>query len=298
MPDKYLAKIRNEFPDIKWNKFKYLTHGWDNNVIVLDQKIVFRFPKSDQYLKRFKSELKMMKFLDGKFDLKIPKYEFVSSNKDFGGYQMIKGVEMTASRFKRLNKKQKELIAVQLGKFLTQMHKTPVKFAKKIGYKEEKGGYWWSKENTKNIFSAIQKTLLPRLTKKEVVWIENEFKNYLSLQFPSKITVIHSDFAADHILINPKTGKLEGIIDFSDIELGDAALDFSGLWTYGTELVKQVMDNYDRPKDKDFLERSRFPNRIHMIGNMLEILQGKKIPVTFEESRELLNEVMKNSDTN
>ena len=41
------------------------------------------------------------------------------------------------------------------------------------------------------------------------------------------LTVIHSDIMPEHIIVNPKTHTLSGIIDFGDIEIGDPAYDFA-----------------------------------------------------------------------
>lgn len=41
----FLQKIRNEFPEVKWKHHRFLTHGWDHIVIVLDDKMIFRAPK-------------------------------------------------------------------------------------------------------------------------------------------------------------------------------------------------------------------------------------------------------------
>lgn len=40
---------------------------------------------------------------------------------------------------------------------------------------------------------------------------------------------IHDDLGADHVLVDPATGRIAGLLDFADAALGDAALDLAGL---------------------------------------------------------------------
>jgi aminoglycoside 2''-phosphotransferase len=44
-----LKKISDEFPHIAWSSYRYVDEGWDHEVIILDEKIVFRFPTDQQY---------------------------------------------------------------------------------------------------------------------------------------------------------------------------------------------------------------------------------------------------------
>ena len=38
----FLRRIQAEFPDLRWTSHRYLTHGWDHAVLILDEAIVFR----------------------------------------------------------------------------------------------------------------------------------------------------------------------------------------------------------------------------------------------------------------
>ena len=59
----FLQKIKNEFPQIEWKKYRRLTHGWDHVVIVFDEKLIFRLPKNKEYKEKFKNEIQLLAFL-------------------------------------------------------------------------------------------------------------------------------------------------------------------------------------------------------------------------------------------
>ena len=64
---------------------------------------------------------------------------------------------------------------------------------------------------------------------------------------------IHDDICPDHLIINPDTGRLVGVIDFTDAMVGDIVLDFVGLIGLGGySFIKQVTDNYDLDLGEDF----------------------------------------------
>ena len=56
--------------------------------------------------------------------------------------------------------------------------------------------------------------------------------------------LIHSDVTDDHLLLAPAGDRLAGVIDFGDVELGDAAYDFAYLWSYGDWTPAHVFARY------------------------------------------------------
>ena len=289
----YLKKIKRYFPETKFKNSKLIEEGWDHDVIVLDNKYIFRFPKKEKYQERLKSEMKFLKYLAPRISIPIPEYIYISKDLSFGGYKLLKGVEMKPNIFEKLNRKQKNNIIKQLGTFLSELHQTPINSIRKFGFKEMDWNNYWTKPHIKQIIKGLRKKVFPKLTKNEINWVEHQFNEYLKLSFNYKKNIIHSDLTGRHILINSKKGEITGIIDFSDIEVIDPALDFNDLWDYGESFVKQVLTNYKGKIDKDFLLRSKFPFLVRMVTNMLEIEQGANLKTNFKELRKKLNKVMK-----
>jgi len=132
---------------------------------------------------------------------------------------------------------------------------------------------------------------LPVDTPAQVEWLEHQFARYLSFSFDFDVVVAHKDLSDDHILIDPVKGELTGIIDFADAGFSHPALDFSGLWRYGEAFVREVAGHYRGNMDEDFLARSRFPAMVHMADTM-RALESHELPVTFEQLRAELDEVI------
>ena len=74
---------------------------------------------------------------------------------------------------------------------------------------------------------------------------------YLAGQVPEPIQdgprrFIHNDICPHHLIVDPGTGRLVGLIDFTDALIGDVVLDFVGLIGIGGyPFIRQVVENYD-----------------------------------------------------
>ncbi|MDD5068475.1 MAG: aminoglycoside phosphotransferase family protein [Candidatus Pacebacteria bacterium] len=290
--EEYLELIKKEFPEVSFQNSRLITHGWDNNVIVLDDRLIFRFPKSENYIRRFQVEVKFLEHLLTKVTLPIPKYIYLSKDRSFGGYQMLTGTEMQPELFNSQSEIQKTDIAKALGKFISDLHSTPTEILRNCGFKADPKGHWWGKRNIESILKELREKVFPELTNKEVDWVEHQFNEYLGLSFDFEPKIIHYDLNNKHILFDQTTGALTGIIDFSDIDIADPAADFAGLWDYGNLFAEQTFSFYSGQKDKDLLRRSKFPGLIRPIKHMLETKQGRKIPDGYEILRKKLSEMI------
>ena len=89
-----IQKIKAEFPDIQYSNAKLITHGWDNDVVILDNTFIFRFPRNNEYQDRFKVEVRLLEYLKDKVNVAIPEYAYISQDKTWGGHYMIQGEEL------------------------------------------------------------------------------------------------------------------------------------------------------------------------------------------------------------
>ena len=289
-----LEQIKKEFPDIKIDDSRLINHGWDHDVIVLNNQEIFRFPKDNEQQESFKRELQFLKYLKDKTTVPIPDYKYVASDQSFGGYPLLKGEEVFPEKFALLSVEQKDNVAQQLGEFLTVIHTTPIVEIERIGYVEKTGGHFWSREDAEKRFQRIKELVLPKLTEKERGWVEKNCEEYLSFSFNYQKVLLHSDITAAHLLVDVNQGKLSGVIDFGDVEIGDPALDFAGLfYYYGEDFGQKVVDYYKGQVDPDMIKRAHYPVRLSAAGHFLEIIEGDHIPLNWEQAHDVLVKVMK-----
>jgi aminoglycoside 2''-phosphotransferase len=275
----FLQKIKNEFPQVEWKKYRILTHGWDHVVIVFDEKLIFRFPKDKEDKEEFRNEIQLLKFLGKRVKVGIPEYTFVSKDKSLAGYEMLNGQELKSSQYKRFTTSEKEKFAKQMADFLTDLHSTPNSAISKFNVRIDNPS-----KDYKALVNNTEKFLFPRLNKKEVLAIQNylgELKIALDQNNYSNV-LTHSDLTWEHILWDKNKVN---IIDFSDRTFGDPASDFAGLWEYGQKLVNKVYKLYKGKKDDQLLHRSQLYFKRIPLFIMKDALDG--YPCTFKEGYEM-----------
>ncbi|MBN2789956.1 MAG: aminoglycoside phosphotransferase family protein [Candidatus Delongbacteria bacterium] len=287
MNRRHFAKmIRDEFPDIDLTISRFITHGWDHFVLISKDKKVLRIPKDNRYRFKFGNEIKLLKYLKNKVSVGIPYYKYISSTGEFAGYDMLIGKDLTADTFKKLSRKDKELLAEQLGEFLTGLHNIPVA---KIGSMcvETVDNL----KQFKNLENNIKQYLHSKLSDNEIKLI-NSYMVTLKETFAHNYTkvLVHNDLSGEHILWDRKNFKVN-IIDFSDREIGDPAMDFTGFFEFGEEFAQQVYSFYKGRKDVSFLYRAKLYFKRVPLYIMIDSQQG--FPCTFDEGYEMFKKLYK-----
>lgn len=279
----FLEKIKAEFPEIEWKTYRYITHGWDHVVIILDEALVFRAPKDARYKDEFNNEIQLLSYLKKMVSVGIPEYTYIACDTSFAGYTMVKGEELTVSRFQQLSAEKKECAAHQLAAFITALHKTPQSVLKKCNVRIED-----NKDHYKELVHCTRDLVFPRLTQKEVRIIEEYFEELQgTLHHNYQKVLVHNDLSSEHILWDAQENQIN-IIDFSDRSSGDPAVDFCGLREYGPKFVEDVFALYRGEKDEKMLYRSELYFKRVPLYLMSDALQG--YPCTFEEGYKAFKE--------
>ena len=281
-----LQKIKDEFPKLQWESYKFIEKGWDFDVVILDNRIVFRFPKEKDSIRDLQKEIILLKYLNSRLSVNIPQYLYIAKDKSFAGYNFLNGQEMTLRRFSKLTKNQKKLLAKKIANFLSSLHKTPMTFLKKHNIRkgrDDKFLEWLVNDTKKHVF--------PKLNKKEKSYVNEHFKELKnSLNDTYKPVLIHGDFTENHILWNGQANSLS-IIDFSDHHIGDPVRDFSGLLKYGQKFTKDVFNKYHGSEDKNLLNRAK----LNFKTLPLTVMKGAlcEDPVAFKDAYKMFKERFK-----
>ena len=272
----FLRRIQAEFPDLRWTSHRYLTHGWDHAVVLLDEVLVFRAPRAQAYRDALADEVRLLRYLRPRVDVGIPDYTYESADGSFAGYPLLPGRELDVDTFRELSDDQRGRIADQLAGFLTAVHEIPKSIAREFGVSEPN-----PLKDLDDLRRDTEALVLPRLVPHEVS-VVRAFLTELAAESRSAHprTLIHGDLSGEHILWDAENQQVS-IIDFSDRLIGDLALDFAYLHAYGSKFVEQVLERYRGPKDEGTRRRARLYFRRGALETMAQSLQG--YPCTFEE---------------
>lgn len=255
----YLSSINEANPDLSIEHFQPNEIGQNNDVLIINDSLVFRFPKFKNGIIQLKKETAILDYIHGNVSLPVPRplyqsFEMGEPGKVFTGYRLIEGVPFFRDSFKRVTSIDiLKGLATQLVTFLIELHSVPKeKVIIAVGLVDKN-----PHEKVTELFNEIQSNLFPFIRKTAQTEITHSFRTFLDGNLNLETTLIHGDFGATNILWNPETNKITGIIDFGNSGIGDPAYDFAGvLSSYGEEFYEMCVNLY--PNGNEISERVKF----------------------------------------
>ncbi|GEO96722.1 phosphotransferase family protein [Kocuria turfanensis] len=296
-----LHRIAAAFPDLRWSQARRITEGWDHVVVLLDDARVFRFPLEAPYADGLGREIEVLDHLAGyladrstpraakrsgdhaadrsadraadgfagPLPVRIPRYDRVAPDGSFAGYPIVPGRTLTPQLMAALPAAQRETLSAQLAEFLSALHTAPV-----TGTPLERVPPSFLAEDQQEIREGVATHLPAVLAPGELAEVEGilaDVDDLLAAELPA--VFIHNDVYSRHLLWDEAAGRL-GVIDFSDMCLGDPAVDFAELHEYGHAFVRAVYERYTGPKDPGFLDRAWTYQRwvgVYMLTDHFEV---------------------------
>jgi aminoglycoside 2''-phosphotransferase len=156
--NKLLKQISINLPAVHWKSAKYIFSGFDNDVVILDNTTVFRFPKNNYSRKILKDEIALLAFLAKKISISLPEYKYIAKNYSCGGYPMIKGNGLTKNKFKALSITEQRKLTTKLGIFLTELHTIPLSSVRNFKPRERQ-----AEKELKTAIKGCQKISVPHI---------------------------------------------------------------------------------------------------------------------------------------
>ncbi|UCC19289.1 MAG: phosphotransferase [Promethearchaeota archaeon] len=252
------------FPDISEEDIRFFYHG-TYNVYEVKNQFIFRIP--DKHFRNFngvrliQNEVKMLYHIQKYVSVSIPEPIYISLEKDCPliGYKKIEGSPLSRC-FYKASKDQRIKIAKEIGLFLSELHSNDL-FQEALKNKIVDNVFSCKKykKDWQKFLEEVQTTVFHMLNSAQRKWITNLFDKFLNNEknFDFKYTIIHGDFDISNIIVNPKTFKITGIVDFEESRIYDPAADFL-FYDEGDAFVRSIFSSYTRKIDDNFEERMKF----------------------------------------
>jgi aminoglycoside 2''-phosphotransferase len=278
--ERYIERIKQVYPSLSIKDCQLNEIGQNNDVLIVNGTMVFRFPKYEKGIDSLKKETEILEAIKNKVSIPIPKpiyqsFENWEVGKAFVGYELIQGSPLWKASFGRIkNEEILNRLASQLVTFLIETHS----ISKKTLPLEETN----PREQMVNLYQKIQNKLYPFMNVKAQRQISHSFENFLHSEtcLTLNTTLVHGDFGATNILWNPDTYNISGIIDFGGSGIGDPAYDFAGiLSSYGEDFFNMCLNLY--PNGTDISERVKFYRSTFSLQEALHGVENDDV-VAFE----------------
>jgi aminoglycoside 2''-phosphotransferase len=259
LTENYQQIITACFPDLTIRSCRPVAEGWDSVAMVVNNELIFRFPKRRDVEPQYQIEHQLLPALASALPLPIPDVAFfwpggAAHSSSFIGQQLIEGVALASEH---LTPEYTDGIAQQLGRFLSALHRFPIEQATQLGVPAGDQTAWYQRYCEQ--YEQIEARVLPLLPPAAQARIIRDWQAFLSDQTHFQVALIHHDLAGEHILYSPVSGTINGVIDWGDTAIGDPAIDFTGLLAdYGKDFTERVLAHYQGIVDASFRSRMRF----------------------------------------
>ena len=258
-----VSAVEGAFPELAGSisPMSILGEGYEFAAFESSSGIVFRFPKREEAARKQKVENALLPELSAALPAAIPVPRLQAGPSPmcpwgFHGYQRLPGIPVADLRD---TAPLLPALAPQVAGFLAALHSFPVDRALALGVPA--AGSWLQSFGEMHRFLMAE--LKSRLTPVKLGNVDEWWRSFLRITdgwcFSPVLT--HGDLGPEHVLVQPQTHALSGVIDFGDVVVGDPALDFAGMIVLGDEEfmleVARVYRELGGPADSEVTDRAR-----------------------------------------
>lgn len=251
----YEKRIREICPELAIENVSLNSAGLLNDVVIVNDEIVFRFVKRDFGYKDPQEEASLLRFLKKYITLPIPEPFYASS--EALAYRLIRGVTLRRDILMRLAEDDQQAAADQLARFFKELHNVPIREVS--DFELPKTHAQMDYDGWVNAYGRVREKVFPFLMPHAREWATGHFESYLADEsnFDYELKMIHSDIPPYHTIFDEQQRRIGGVIDFGSAGLGDPAIDFGSIvYHFGESFMNRFYKIY--PEAETYLRRARF----------------------------------------
>lgn len=202
--------------------------GYDFKVLVVDDTWVLRFPRRQEVVSALETEIALLPALAEVLPVEVPRFEHVSREPPFVAYRLIRGTPLVDEDAEGVRAFLEALHSQDVSTLPVQ----PVNWVE--SYRAKCGA-----------FEELVFPVLDDARRRDARALFDEVDSLTEFD----PVLVHSDLGSEHMLV--RDGRLAGVIDWGDAQLGDPALDYSWLlqgpfpgWDVDPELRRRARFYY------------------------------------------------------
>ena len=253
--ESYKKRIHELCPSLAIEEVSLNREGLLNDVVVVNDDLIFRFAKAGFGYKDLLEEASILRLLQKYITLQIP-IPFYESQEALA-YPLIPGETLRRDMLMRLPEDDQQEVADQLAQFFKELHGIPTSEISRL--KIPMADALMKYDRWVSVYQRIQEKVFPLLLPYMQEWVTEHFETHLAekTNFEYELRMIDADIPPYHILFNKQQRRISGIIDFGCAGLGDPAIDFGQiLYNYGESFLDRFYHVY--PEAEGYLNRARF----------------------------------------
>ncbi len=234
--------------------------GWDNQPFLVNDELVFRFPRRKVAVELLERESKVLPYIAPRLPAAIPCPIYIGKpSRDyphpFHGYKWIPGT--SANKAVVVDGKL-PILATELGSFVKSLHciELPVDLRNILPLGDENGARGSFKDCFHRIWEIFDNVVSLKLIPDEkAIGHLLEQANVVATCDKAHECVVHGDLYFAHLLL--EDGQLSGVIDWGDMHIGDPANDLAIAFQYFPASARPSFFQWYGPSSNDLLLRAR-----------------------------------------
>lgn len=258
-PESAAVLIAGAFPDVDAASVRHLGSGTLFDAFRTADDWVFRFPRMWWAGTLFESEARTHDFVAAILPehIRLPRVQHLAEPSErfpyrFAGHEFVPGVALDT-----LDESLIPTAAREIAEFLGALHSVPEKLAAAAGFREvtgaDPGRQEWFNHGMK---VSLEMRGLDPVVREAVDWLHTPPVTPPPL---AERRLVHTSLDPEHLLFDPATGALIGVLDWTDVCLGPAGRDFVNLVAWrGWRFAEEVLSFYPRRVDSEFRTRLRW----------------------------------------
>jgi aminoglycoside phosphotransferase (APT) family kinase protein len=248
------ALLSDQFRELPVNTLRLLAEGWDNTVWLVNDEIIFRFPRRAIAIPGIEREIEILPELARLLPLAVPVPSFVGHATAFAwpffGAPLLEGVELSDAN---LTDADRPALAAPLGTFLRALHAPTLL--------ERLGDRLPIDPNHRADMQLRVPMTRARLEELRQIGVWDaphpDWLDDAEVLPPSELTAVtHGDLHVRHLLVD-SNGNLTGVIDWGDLGRSDPAIDLVPNWSVLPPHARRVFVDAYGPISESALMRAR-----------------------------------------
>ena len=228
---KYRESIGGACPELAIERVELFRAGQNNDLILVNSELLFRFPKYAEDPGRLRRERAILEAVGPRLPLATPHYIYNDVERERGrafvGYRKLPGEPLWPEAFGQIGDEGTiERLAADAAGFLRALHAIP---PASVDFPLEPAD---TQAGWREIFARVERIVYPRLSAEARRWTTQQFVAFMddSEQFGFRNVLRHGDVGSSNMLYCAEKRRFVGFIDFGHAGIGDAAVDFAGLY--------------------------------------------------------------------
>jgi len=249
--------------------------GYVNDVYIVDEKYVFRFPKNANSKKILLFEVEVLRRLQGHVRQAIPVVQHIEPNGDWAVFSYIKGQHYDSQDIRSMSMEAKRDFATNIAGFLFDINQA----VSREWMRDQIGALPINRKDD----AAYYEELLELGRKNENSHFEQYNTAYNSLMavsdivFSSEEIVIHGDLHSGNFIFT-EDDTLAGIFDFGDCMLNTVYFELRQIYQFGDDILAMTVEALGGRFGSISTEAVRFLAVAHEFSILMRLGSSEEMP--------------------